>query len=225
VTPDELAEKHPRLYHVTDPRNWDGIRKLALLPTSSLLSLFEIPAVRRVAIERQRRPDSVPLPSHPVHGEATINDNIPLIEKALIPYLDDGLEAADWYAILNRRVFFWVTKKDADRFLQAKAHEGRERMVLVLRTLSVAKRYAEQMELSPINSGSARRRPARRGLSTFTPLLRHDYPTWQKLRNKATPDRIVEVTVVGDLDHITDHLHERHVISGVEGHWISLPLV
>jgi flagella basal body P-ring formation protein FlgA len=56
-----------------------------------------------------------------VHGEATINDNIPLIEKALTPYLDDGLEAADWYAMLNRRVFFWVTKNDADRFLQAKA--------------------------------------------------------------------------------------------------------
>jgi hypothetical protein len=56
VTPEELAEQHPRLYHVTDPGNWEGIQKHGLLSTSSLLSLFEIPAARRVVIERQRRP-------------------------------------------------------------------------------------------------------------------------------------------------------------------------
>jgi hypothetical protein len=205
MTPEELAEKHPCLYHVTDPRNWDGIRKHGLLSTSRLLSLFEYSDADRVAFERQRRPESVPL-THPVHGEAIITDNIPLIEKALIPYLDDGLAPADWYAMLNRRVFFWVDKKRLDGFLQAQAHQGRERLVLVFNTSSVAKQYREQMELCPINSGSARRRPARRGLSTFTPLLRHDYATWQRQRVKASPDRIVEVTAVGGVDHIADHL-------------------
>jgi hypothetical protein len=87
----------------------------------------------------------------------------------------------------------------------------------VLDTLSVAQQNGEQMELSPINSGSARRLPARRGLSTFTPLLRHDYPTWQWLRNKATADHIVELTVVGGVDDITDHLVERRLVSGAEG--------
>jgi hypothetical protein len=223
VTPEELADKHPHLYHVTDPRNWDGIQKHGLLSTSRLLSLFEVPAANRVAIERRRRPESVRW-WDPVHREAIINDNSPLIEKALIPYLDDGLTPADWYAKLNRR-FFWVTKKRRDEFLQAKAHHGRDRMVLVLDTLSVAQQYAEQMELSPINSGSARRRPPRRGPSTFTALLRHDYPTWQKLRvrDKATLDRIAEVTEVGGVDHITDYVIGRHLVSGVDGRRIRLP--
>jgi hypothetical protein len=227
VTPDELAEQHPLLYHVTDPHNWDGIRKHGLLSTSSLLSLFEVSDDARVAVERQRRPESVPLPPHPVHGEAFINDNNPLIEKALMSCLDDGLAPADWYAMLNRRVFFWVTKKRCDEFLGAKTHHGRDRLVLVLDTLSVAQRYAEQMELSPINSGSAIHQPPRRGLSTFTPLLDYDYATWRRLRRQAkvkeSLDHIAEVTVVGGLDPNPDFVVECHLVSGADGRWIRLP--
>jgi hypothetical protein len=47
---------------------------------------------------------------------------------------------------------------------------------------------------------------------------------WQRLRTKITPDRIVEVTVVGGVDDITDLVIERHLVSGA-GRWISLPLV
>src|SRR5829696_3593962 len=209
VTPEELAEKHPRLYHVTDPGNWEGIQKHGLLSTSSLLSVFEVPAAQRAVIDRQRRPESVRL-THPVHGEVIINDNSSLSEKALISCLDDGLAPTDWYAMLNKRVFFWVDKKPLDKFLKAQAHQCWERLVLELSTSRVAKRNKERMELSPINSGSTIYQPARRGRSTFTLLLRHDYPTWQRLRNKATPDRIVEVTVVGGVDPITDLVIERH---------------
>jgi hypothetical protein len=212
VNPEELAEKHPRLYHVTDPCNWEGIRKRGLLPTSRLLSLFEVPDADHVAIERRGRRQSVRL-THPLHGEAVITDNIPLSAKALMSCLDDGLAPADWYAMLNLRVFFWVDKKRLDGFLQAQAHQGRERLVLVLNTLSVAKRHQEQMELSPINSGSALRRAARRGPATFTPLLRVDYATWGRQRDKASQDRIVEVTVVGSVDRIADHLDECHLVS------------
>lgn len=224
MTPEELAEKHPRLYHVTDPRNWDGIQKHGLLPTGRLLSLFEISAADRVAIERQRRPESVRL-THSMYGEAIITDNRPLSESKLQQCLDDGLTLERWFALLSERVFFWVDKKRVDGFLQAQAHHGRERLVLELNTLSVAKRYKEHIELSPINTGSTIHQPARRGRSTFTPLLRHDYPTWQRLRNKAAPDRIVEVTVVGSVDPITDHVVRRSLVSGAEGHWISLPRV
>jgi hypothetical protein len=223
VTPEELARKHPRLYHVTEPANWDGIQKHGLLSTSSLLSLFEVPTSRRVAIERERRPESVPLTNR-VHGEAIITDNIPMSDKALMSCLDDGLAPADWYAMLNERVFFWVDKKRLDRFLQAQAHQGWERLVLVLHTSSVAKRYGECMEISPINSGSTIYQPARRGRSTFTRLLRCDYATWQWQRNKASPDRIVEVTVVGGIDPITGLVMERHLVSGADGRWIRLPL-
>jgi hypothetical protein len=210
VTPEELAAKHPLLYHVTEPANWDGIQNHGLLSTSRLLSLFEYSEADRVAFERRRRPESVPLPPHPVHGKAIINDNSPLSDEALMNCLDDELAPADWYAMLNRRVFFWVDKDRRDRFRQARAHQGRDRLVLEFDTLSVARQYGEQMELSPINSGSGGRPPARRGLSTFTPLLDYDYATWRRLRRQAkvktSLDHIVEVTVVGGIEDITDHL-------------------
>ncbi len=34
---------------------------------------------------------------------------------------------------------------------------------------------------------------------------------------KESRDRIVEVTVVGGIDDITDHIIERHLVSGAEG--------
>ena len=213
MTPEELAEKHPRLYHVTDPSNWEGIQKHGLLSTSSLLSLFEVPAARRAAIERQCRPESVPL-AHPIHGRAVITDNRPLSETKLEKCLDDGLTPADWLALLNERVFFWVDKKRPEGLLNAPLNREQDRLVLVLSTLRVAKRHADRMQLSPINSGSTLYQSARRGRSTFTPLHR-----------KATPDRIVEVTVVGGVEPITDLVIERHLVNGADGRWIRLPRV
>ena len=213
MNPEELARKHPRVYHVTDHRNWDGIEKHGLLSTSSLLSLFEVSDSDRIAIERRCRLKSVRL-EHPVHGEAIITDNVPLSDEALMSCVDDGLAPADWYAILNRRVFFWVNLKPLGGFLQAQAYRGRERLVLKFDTFSLAQQYGEQMELFPFNSGSALRRPARRGLSTFTPLLRHDYATWRRLRGMAKPDRIAEVTVVGGVDRVADHLIDHYLTSG-----------
>lgn len=42
VTPEELANLYPRLYHMAEPGSWESIRRYGLLSTSSLLSLFEI---------------------------------------------------------------------------------------------------------------------------------------------------------------------------------------
>ena len=56
------------------------------------------------------------------------------------------------------------------RLLGARLNRERERLVLVLDTLSLARRHGDRMELAAINTGSTIRRPARRGRSTFTPL-------------------------------------------------------
>jgi hypothetical protein len=213
MTPEELAERHPRLYHVTSPGALPGILRFGLLPTNRLLDLFEVTGHERAAIERQRRPKSVTL-SHPAYGEVVITDNYPLSETKLAACLDDGLEPADWLAILNQRVFFWPHEARVRELLNAKLNRGRDRLVLVLDTLSVASRHAERMELSPSNSGSTIHQPARRGLSTFTPLLRHGYATWQRLRRKRKLDRIKEVTVVDGVDSIADHLIDQCLVPG-----------
>lgn len=205
MTPEELAERHPRLYHVTEPGAWVTIQKYGLLSTSKLLDLFEIPAPQRQQIETQRRSCAVPI-SHPQWGNIMINDNVPLSEKALKRCLNDDLSPADWLKILNSRVFFWPSAQNLYRLLHARLNRTRSRQVLVINTFSLAQKHAERMELSPINSGTTFRKAARRGKSTFSPLLSYSYHEWSRLRGMR--DTIQEVTIMeGVLDiaaHVTD---------------------
>jgi uncharacterized protein DUF7002 len=211
VTPEDLAALHPRLYHLTAPAALPGILRHGLLPTSGLLSLFGVTGAERHAIERRRRPASVRL-AHPEHDEAVITDNLPLSEAALEACLDDGLAPAAWLALLNGRVFFWPDEQSLARLLGARLNRGRDRLVLVVDTLGLARRHRERIELSAINTGSTIRRPARRGLSTFTPLGLHEYGAWRRLRGGL--DRIREVTVVGGVADLADHLVERRLVEG-----------
>jgi hypothetical protein len=215
LRPEDLAARHPRLYHVAAPGALPGILRHGLLPTSGLLSLFEVPEADRPTIERRRRPASVTL-THPAHGEATITDNLPLSEAALETRLEDGLAPEDWLGLLNERVFFWPDEDGVRRLLGARLNRDRERLVLVLDTLSLARRHGDRMELAAINTGSTIRRPARRGRSTFTPLHRHSYEAWRRLRGGR--DRVREVTVVGGVVDLADHLIEhRRVAPGRRG--------
>lgn len=203
MSPEELAAKHPLLYHITRPEAMPGIRKHGLLPASSLLALFEIPSKQRELVESRRRATSVAI-RHPVHGEATLTDNQPLSNAALSSCLDDGLTPADWLRLLNQRVFFWVDEKDVDSHLRASIRLGEKRVVLMLDTLGVIRSRYELVELAPINTGSTIRRPARRGLSTFTPARLHGYREWQRLRGGH--DRVKELTIKGCVDDIDAHM-------------------
>jgi len=209
VTPEELAAIKPRLFHVTTPGAWDRIATQGLLSTAALLALHEVDAERREALTTRRRPSEVAVP-HPVHGMAVLNDNLPLSERALEGCLDDGLSPADWLRMLNQRVFFWADEAGLQRLLGARMNRSRVREVLVFDTLSLARAVAERMELSPINSGATIRKPARRGLSTFTPLNAMDYATWR--RGRGGRDSIVEVVVREGVPDIAQHLIERREI-------------
>lgn len=202
MTPEELAKRHPRLYHITEPGAWQSIQKHGLLSTSSLLDLFEIAGARRKALETERRPASVLL-EHPTHGQVILNDNVPLTEKALKSCLDDNLSPSDWLLLLNARVFFWSSREALDRHLAARLNRTRQRQVLVVDTLSLAKAHASRIDLSPINTGSTIRKPARRGLTTFTPMLKYPFNEWSKLRGGR--DHILEVTVKDHVLDITQH--------------------
>ncbi|WP_119165728.1 DUF7002 family protein [Algihabitans albus] len=206
MTPEELGSRHPRLYHVTEPGAWTRIRDLGLLSTSRILDLFEIEGPERVRLERRRRPEAVPL-THPRWGSVVLNDQMPLRETALEACLDDDLTPADWLAMLNARVFFWSDEDGLARMLGARMNRGRPRDVLVFDTLSLARVHGPAMEVCPINSGATIRRPARRGLGTFTPIDEMSYRDWS--RRRGGRDRILEVTLKGGARDIADHLVER----------------
>ena len=206
MTPEDLAALHPQLFHVTTPGALPGILRHGLLPTTGLLDLLEVPPAQRAALESECRPGSVTL-HHPIHGTATITDNLPLSIRALAACLDDGLQPVDWLRLLNTRIFLWASQAGLDRLLNARLNRTRTREVLVFDTLGLAHACSGRVEISAINSGATIRRPARRGLSTFTPLECHTYAAWRRLRGQH--DRILEVTVLGGVPdpapHLVDH--------------------
>jgi hypothetical protein len=203
MTPEELAERHPYLYHVTEPGAWKGIKQNGLLSTTRLLDLFEVDKEKRVIIETQRRPSSIII-EHSRYGRAIINDNLPLNEKSLANCLDHGLTPSDWLRILNSRVFFWASQDGLDSLLGARLNRNRAREILVVDTLSLAKAYADHIELCPINSGATIRKAARRGLNTFSPLGQYSFNEWSRLRGQR--DHIREVTVRDAIPDIANHI-------------------
>lgn len=201
----ELIFRHPTLYHLADSRSWAGIEAHGLLSTTALLDLFEIAEPERVAIEAERRPESVPL-RHVVHGTALVRDNKPMTTKALEKCLTDGVNPNEWYRMLNRRVFFWLTEGRVDRLLQAKAYRGSTHLVLAVDTSSLVRTYSDVITLSPINSGATLYNPQPRGATTFLPIA--DYP-WQEHRRRRGPqDAIAELTVDYAVPDIIDHITE-----------------
>jgi hypothetical protein len=203
MTPEELAERHPKLYHITEPGASLSIKRHGLLSTTRLLKLYEVETTQREQLETKRRPLAVEI-QHPHHGSIVLNDNAPLSEVALQKCLDDDLSPADWLKLLNARVFFWPDEKSLNLHLSARLNRTRSREVFVVDTLSLVKAHVERIELSPINSGVTFRKAARRGLTTFTPLLKHSYSEWSKLRGSR--DKIHEVTVLDHVEDIAEHI-------------------
>jgi hypothetical protein len=203
MTPEELSERHPTLFHITLPDAWDGIREHGLLPTSRLLDFFEVKGTERDRLESRRRPAAIPI-HHPRLGTVVLNDQTPLSEAKLAQCLDDDLSPADWLMLLNRRVFFWSDEKGLLRLLRAKANRSRVTLVLEIDTLALASVYADKIEICPINSGATIHKPARRGLSTFTPLRELSYEDWSRKRGKR--DKILEVTVLGGVPDVANYV-------------------
>jgi hypothetical protein len=172
VTPEELAQAYPRLYHMADAQSWESIRKHGLLSTSSLLDLYEVKDKERADIEIRRRPDSVPI-LHDKHGRAVVRDQKPLIESKLRKALTD-CTLEQWYRLLNKYVFFWLTPERLQTLLCARAYRGHTHAVLTLETFSFVRRYEDRIVLSPMNSGNTQPIAHPRGTATFQKM--GDYP-------------------------------------------------
>lgn len=157
------------MYHLTDAANWQSIQQHGLLSTSALLDVSGVQGRERELIEQQQRTQQMTL----ANG-AIIRDQTPMPPTALEGCLR-GMTPHEWYALLNSRVFFWFEMERLNRLL--KANQKSPQIVMVLDTEQVLAAYAEQIALTPINTGNARRRPAMRGRQTFVP-----YKTWVESR-------------------------------------------
>jgi hypothetical protein len=182
-----------RAYHLAEESNWPSIQRHGLLSATRLLRAAGLTGAERRRLERAQRPDHTELPSG-VH----IRDQRPMPADALARCLS-GMSPAEWYAMVNARVFFWF---DPERMNRQRAACGlRPQVVLVVDAPALSAAHADRVALTPINTGNARRRPARRGAATFVPLSAWQHSGWAGeaeglgIRPRQNSHRPVELTV------------------------------
>lgn len=191
ISAGQLVEYHPRLYHMAQEDAWDNIRKRGLLSTTALLDLFEKDGPERFVLESQYRPESTPI-EHEIYGTAVIRDQKPMPESSLRRCLV-GLTPRQWYEILNRKAFFWLSQERLFRLLSARAYGNKTHCILTVDTAQLVNRYSESIMLSAINSGSAIFKPQLRGPDTFHRLNEYPFEAWRKQRGRK--DAIAELCV------------------------------
>lgn len=163
-----------RLYHLAEESNIASIFAHGLMSTERLLELVRMPKPKRSAFLRSHRTDCVAL-----GPEILIRDQRPMPPGALAPALEPPMEPADWYALLNGFVFFWPNRERLDRLQGAYAH--RPQVVLTFDSAALLRDFGAVAYVSPINSGNARRRAAKRGPATLV-----HYDAWAR---SGWPDR------------------------------------
>lgn len=212
LTRDELTKLYPRVFHMAEAGSWESITKHGLRSTTALLDLFEYHGEERYAIESCRRPGIVRI-EHDVFGTAVIRDNIPMHESALLKCLDN-CTPREWYELLNRKVFFWLSRNRLMRLLGAKAYRDKAHTVITVDTKALLALHGDRVRLAPINTGSTLYNPVRRGPATFSRI--EDYPYAERRKRHKVENAVVELTVEYSIPEIAEiAVSVEHVEDGI----------
>lgn len=199
----DLIARHPLLWHMAEDGSWPSIREHGLLSTSALLDLYGVTGTERGRLERERRPQSVTI-SKAGLPDAVVRDQKPMSDSQLLKCLEDGLTPAQWYATLNTKTFFWVSRQRLDRLLGARAYRGKPQVILTVDTASLVASACDRIRLCSINSGATLWVPQKRGLSTFRSI--DDFPHELVAQRRAGQDAIVELVVEEGVPDVADHV-------------------
>src|ERR1700730_6502010 len=105
-----MRRRIERLCHLAEADNLVSILNHGLMSTERLVRLAGMSEPASTALLRTHRPDNVRL-----RTGVMIRDQRPMPPAALVGALEDGLEPADWYALLNGFVFLWPDRDRMDR--------------------------------------------------------------------------------------------------------------
>lgn len=218
MTEEELLRRYPRVWHMASDGLWPSIEKNGLLSVTGLLDLHGISGQARHAIEAARRPQCVTL-AHPDHGTAIIRDNKPMTDAGLRKCLQDGLEPEDWYRLLNRKTFFWVSRQRLETLLAARAYARFPQTVLEVKTAKLLDSHRGDVRLASMNTGQTLYIPKARGKNTFMTIA--DFPDEGGGRlGTAKRPHVVEMVVEGG---VPDLMHCLVRADRVEkGNWTQL---
>ena len=188
------------VYHLLDERNWAAVQAQGLLSTAGLAERSGPEAVARLGLQR--------LQGEQLACGAYIRDQRPMPPAALDRCLAGGLRAADWYRLLNSRVFFWIDRDRLDR--QRRACGSTPQRVLVVDAERMLHVHGQAAAVTPINTGNAMRAAAARNLSTFVPYPRWVRDAWASEHtggsSRPASHRPVELTVADAVPDILDYI-------------------
>ncbi|SFQ12983.1 hypothetical protein [Variovorax sp. 770b2] len=157
-------------FHFVDRANWAAVQRQGLCSADELLRRGAFGAQAEAAV-RAHRPQGVTLPDG-----CYIRDQRPMPPQALARCLDPGLTPADWYALLNSCVFFWLDPDRVERHRAALSNRPQVLLTFDARALATACEAAAHV--TPFNTGSALRKAAQRGLRTLVPLAQWRARGW-----------------------------------------------
>lgn len=195
-----------QVYHLVEASNWSSVQRHGLLSTLELLRLAGVSAEDRKRLSTTQR-----LRHTILSDEIAIRDQVPMPTEALQRCLV-GMAPADWYALLNRKVFFWCSRDRLNR--QLRACNNRPQVILTLDTQRLVARHAQGITLTPFNTGNARRKPAIRGQATFVPFHIWLESAWRSeaeslgVSERPSSHPPVELTVEGGVRDVTEFITE-----------------
>lgn len=205
----KILERWPVLYHVAHRDALDAILSNGLLCTRRLVEEVGVDDATKQSIVREHRPESIQLSGGGI-GTAVIRDQKPMSDSGLRRALPAHLTPADWYSLLNDRVFFWLTEERLFRFLKARAYREREHLVLSFDTARVLAGEWEKIELSPINSGATKPMPRYRDESFFAPIEEYPWSYWGARRPSAGV--VVELCVRDGVPDVREYLKDVRIM-------------
>lgn len=203
---EALLKRYPRLFHMAERGTWESIKKHGLLSTSAALDLHKVTGSARRKLEAEHRPDKVTIG---LTDEIVLRDQKPMPPERLARALQDGISPAEWYQLLNGKVFMWAAEERLHGLLKARHYRVLEHDVLVIDAARLLKVHAPAVSLCPMNSGNTFPMPHPRGRETFRRI--QNYPVGKRGQPKK---QVVEVVVDYSIPDIADHVIEVRVMRG-----------
>lgn len=195
-----FLRRHPRLYHFAEMGAWESIRTHGLLSTSALLDRYKVQGDARLALESARR-DKMTTVKRLGLPDVVIRDQKPMSDSSLRDCLPPGISPRNWYELLNKKVFFWLSKDRLHRM--ARTYGDEKRLVLVLDSRALVAAHVEDIWLSHMNSGCSIPWKADRSYETFRRI--GDYP--YRKRHGTAAELCVDDSVP-DVERFVLRVHE-----------------
>jgi hypothetical protein len=123
------------------------------------------------------------------------------------------MRPADWYRLLNTKVFFWLTRARLLRLLNAGAYRRKPHDVIEVRSRPLVEVYYKKIWLCPMNSGCTKPFPHPRSEKTFRRIS--DYPYAERAHVKRG-ERVVELAVDYGIPDIRDYAIRVVEMQGTE---------